>query len=185
MIFIWEAIALALACSIDAFAAGFAYGGKGIRIPWKSGLLLAFICTVFLGTSLWLGGVIGQLIPVWLTTLICFGILFVLGTAKLLDSIIRRTPKEGGADKNKDMAISPAEAAALAVALSLDGLAVGFGAGVGQANAWITVIASLVIGTAAIMGGVNLGGKFCRAMPRNMSWVSGVILLGLAAARLV
>jgi putative Mn2+ efflux pump MntP len=185
LLYIWEGVALALACSVDSFAAGFAYGGKGVQIPWRSGLLLAFICTVFLGVSLWLGGAVRQFIPGWLTVAVCFAILFILGVVKLLDSILRRTPKEGGADKNKDKIISPAEASVLAVALSLDGLAVGFGAGVGLADIWATVTASLVIGTAAIMGGVRLGNKFCRTAPFNMSWISGVILIALAVLRLV
>jgi putative Mn2+ efflux pump MntP len=184
MVFVWEGIALALACSVDAFAAGFAYGGRGIHIPWLSGLLLAFVCTVFLGASLWLGGVLSKFIPGWLTAAVCFVILFSLGAAKLLESIIRRTPKEGTADKNKDMTISPAEAAVLAIALSLDGLAVGFGAGVGQADALVTVIASLIIGTAAIMGGAKFGKRVRRAAPFNMSWISGVILIGLAVLRI-
>jgi len=184
LVFIWESAALAFACSVDAFAAGFAYGSRGIHIPLKSGLLLAFICTVFLIAPLWLGGVIARFIPEGLTGIVCFIILAVLGAAKILDSIIRRKPAEGRADKNKDMTISPAEAAVLAIALSLDGLAVGFGAGVGQASIAATTIAALIIGTAAIMGGARLGERFSRAVPFNMSWVSGVVLIGLAVWRL-
>jgi putative Mn2+ efflux pump MntP len=139
---------------------------------------------VFLGVPLWLGGLIAQFVPGWLTTAVCFAILFILGTVRLLEYILKRTPKDGNADKNNDMTISPAEAVVLAVALSLDGLAVGFGAGVGQADVLAAVIASLVFGTAAIMGGAKLGVRFSRAAPFNISWISGVILIGLAVLRL-
>ena len=179
-----EGVVLALACSVDAFAAGVAYGGKRIRIPLLSGLTVTLICTAFLGVSLWLGVWIQPFLPPWLTVTLCFGILFILGLIKLWDGLKHKTPAPEGADKNGDMVISPFEAAILAVGLSLDGLAVGFGAGVGRVNVPAAVIASAVIGTAAIMGGGRLGRKLARALPFNLSWASGVILIGLAVLKL-
>lgn len=181
---IWEGVTMALACSADAFAAGFAYGGKRIRIPWLSGLLVTLICTAFLGCALWLGDWVRQFLPRWLTVAVCFGVLFVLGVIKLWDGVKNKLPDPEKADKNRDMVISPWEASALAVGLSLDGLAVGFGAGVGRVNLLAAVIASAVISMAAIIGGCRLGAKLARALPFNLSWSSGVILIGLAVVKL-
>jgi putative Mn2+ efflux pump MntP len=184
LVFIWEGIALALACSADAFAAGFAYGSRGIHIPVKSGVLIALICTAVLSGSLWLGGVAGKFIPEGLTGIVCFAVLAALGIAKLIEGFVRRKPAGSDADKNNDMTISPAEAAVLAIAISLDGLAVGFGAGVGKASITATTVAGMIIGTAAVLGGARLGERFSRTVKFNMPWISGVILIGLAVWRL-
>ena len=181
---IWEGVILAMACSLDAFAASFAYGGKRMRIPWLSGLLVTLICTAFLGGSLWLGDWVRQFLPSWLTVTVCFGILLILGFLKLWDGVKNKSPDPEKADKNGDMIISPLEAALLAVGLSLDGLAVGFGAGVGSVNILAAVVASAVIGLAAVTGGCRLGGKLARALPFNLSWASGVILIGMAVLKL-
>jgi putative Mn2+ efflux pump MntP len=166
---------LALACSVDAFALGFAYGGRRIRIPAFSCWVATLCCTLFLGGALLLGELLRHIIPGWLTVALASGVLFIVGVVKFFD---QSEPMDG--DMNKDQIISPAEAALLSVVLSLDGLAVGFGAGIGSVNIPSAVIASVVFGITAIMGGYRLGGKLSRALPFNPSKIGGVILIGLA-----
>ena len=168
---------LALACSLDAFALGFAYGGKRIRIPVLSGWIATLCCTVFLGGALLLGGLLRPYLPEWLTTVLASGVLCAVGVFKLFE---KNEPTDG--DANKDYVISPSEAALLSIVLSLDGLAVGFGAGVGSANIPAAVVASVVIGIAAIMGGCRLGEKLSGSLPVNPSRIGGVILIGLAVS---
>ncbi|MDR0324843.1 MAG: manganese efflux pump [Oscillospiraceae bacterium] len=182
---IWEGAVLALACSIDAFAVSFAYGGKRIHIPLPSALVVALTCTAFLSVSLWLGAGIRQFLPPWLTSGVSFGVLFLLGVVKLWESMKNRPPDHKKADKNGDMVISPFEAALLAVGLSMDGLAAGFGAGVGNVNAVVMAVASAALGTAAVTGGCRLGAKLSRALAWNLSWVSGAILIALAVWKLL
>ena len=88
------------------------------------------------------------------------------------------------ADRDQSKTISPAEAASLAIALSLDGLAVGFGAAMGNVNAWAVVLWSLVTNTAAILLGALLGNKIAQKLTFNLSWVSGAILILLAISKL-
>jgi putative Mn2+ efflux pump MntP len=177
---VWEGIMLALACSADAFALGFAYGGKRIRIPPVSGLSAALLCTVFLGGALIFGGLVRPYLPGWLAETVAAGVLFGIGLVKLFE---KSEPKDG--DRNKDYVISPGEAVLLSAALSLDGLAVGFGAGLGSANILAAIIASAVIGIAAILGGCKLGNRFSRSLPVNPAKIGGLILICLAVLEVV
>lgn len=200
-----EALALALAVSLDTFAASFAYGGERIRIPKISVGIISLLCSAVLGLSLLAGAAVKQYIPEWLTTALCFGILFLLGVEKLLDSatksLIRRhhsiekqlnfslfnfsfvlrlyaDPQEADLDHSKT--ISPMEAASLAVALSLDGLAVGFGAAMGNAAPVMVFICSLCTNTAAVLIGAAAGNRMAQKLPFDCSWLGGVILILLA-----
>lgn len=206
---ILEAAALASALSMDAFVASFAYGSRKIKIPMLSVQIINLVCSSILGISLFLGAIVKQFIPGWLTTVICFAILFVLGMSKLLDSvtksIIRRysnlnkeiqfsmfnfrfilslcaNPEDTDVDGSK--IISSAEAFSLAIALSLDGLAVGFGAALGNVSGLAVFLCSLLIGTLAVLLGCYIGNKIARKLTFNLSWLSGALLIVLAFMKL-
>ncbi len=209
LITILEAIMLASALSMDAFVSGFAYGSNKIKIPMLSVQIINVICSSILGISLLVGTVLKQYIPSWLTLIICFVILFTLGIIKLLDSvtksIIRKynhldkeikfsmfnfkfilnlytDPEEADVDASK--VISPMEASSLAIALSLDGMAIGFGAALGDINALAVFLCSLVTDAAAVILGCYIGNKIARKLSFNLSWLSGVILIILAFLKL-
>jgi putative Mn2+ efflux pump MntP len=174
-----EGLVLAFVCSIDAFAAGFAYGGKRIRIPLLSAALITLVCAAFIGGALLLGALIRPFLHDWLITAVGSGILFILGIWRLFD---KGCVKD--ADKNGDMVISPLEAFALSLAVGLDGLAAGLSAGVGESDFTAATAGSAVLGLAAILGGSRLGRKVSGALPFNPSWVGGVILIGWAVFRI-
>jgi len=174
----WEAILIAAAVSLDAFAASFAYGGKRIQIPILSVLVISFVCAASLGISLFAGEFVGTYIPEQLTILISFGILFCLGIWKLFDN-----GEMKNFDSDDSKIISLGEATALAVALSLDGLAVGFGAALGSVNSVAVILSTFVIGAAAVMLGGFLGLKIAGKL--RVSWISGVLLILLAFAQLI
>jgi len=206
---IFEAIVLASSLSLDAFVASFAYGSNKIKIPLKSVQIINIVCSSILGISVLVGTIVRQYLPGWLTAAICFIILFVLGMAKLLDgitkSIIRKynnlnkelkfslfnfkfilnlyaNPEEADVDASKT--ISSAEAAALAISLSLDGVAVGFGAALGNVNGLSVFLCSLVTDALAVILGCYIGNKVSRKLPFNLSWLSGAILIILAFTKL-
>lgn len=209
MIIFFEAIILALTCSIDAFAASFAYGTNKIKIPFISNQIINFICCTILGISLLFGAIVRNYIPSHLTIIISFIILFILGIIKLFDSITKSLirkynnitkelkfsffnfkfilklyadPEDADIDSSRD--ISPTEAVALAFSLSLDGLAIGFGAALSNINILVVVIAALLINMIALISGVNLGNKLAKKSSVNLSWISGVILIILAFSKL-
>ena len=203
-----EAMVLALAISLDAFVASFAYGSKGIKIPMRSAWIITSICAGVVGVALLAGTLLRQYIPYELAGWISFSILFALGLVKLLDSItksiIRRRsvskeikfsllnfnfllmlyadPEQADVDGSK--ILSPAEAASLAIALSLDGLGVGLGAAIGSANGLVLLAGTLITGIAAVVLGGRLGNKAAEKSRLNISWLSGVLLIALAFASL-
>lgn len=200
-----ESAALASSLSVDSFAAGFAYGSNKIKVPFSSVQIINFICSGIVALSILAGSYVKNYIPPWLTTALCFSILFIMGLVKLIDglmkSFIRRhtnlkkqvefsmfslrfilslyaDPEESDVDKSKS--ISKTEAVSLALALSLDGLAVGFGAAMGNADGLAVFLWSLITNTVFLMGGCYLGGKIVRKVSFNVSWISGAILIAMA-----
>ena len=204
-----QALVIALAISLDAFVASFAYASKGIKIPLRSAWVIALICAAMTGVALLAGTVLSQYIPYVLTVATSFIILFALGILKLMDSITKSLIRKFSeiskeikfsllnfrfilrlyadperADVDGSKVLSTAEAASLAIALSLDGLAVGLGAAIGNAN-WLIVLAgTLVIGMAALLCGARLGNKAAQKTRLDLSWLSGALLILLAFSRL-
>ena len=201
---------LALSVSLDALAAAFAYGCKKIKIPPLSALIINLICTGFIGLAFLLGSVLAQFIPGWVATAVSFTILFLIGATKLLDSIAKsiirkyaQISKEvklsllnfkfilqvyadpEAADIDVSKSISSKEAAVLAVSLSLDGFAVGLGAALLGFNAWIVILFSLLANGLAIWLGSKLGNKAAQNPRFNISWLAGVVLIGLAFMQLL
>jgi len=204
-----EALLLVTSLSIDAFASSFAYGTSKIKIPLKSILIINVVGSVILGISLFFGSVFRPFIDENIASTISFGILFILGVMKIFDSTIKalirkynRLEKEvkfsifnmqfilniyanpEKADIDKSRTVSPKEAMYLAIALALDSFAVGFGAGLTDANAVQIVGFSLVTDMIAIILGCYIGNKVAEKLSINLSWLSGVILIFLAFSNL-
>lgn len=150
----FEAFIMVSALSLDAFAASFAYGTNKIKIPLKSVVIINFVCSVILGVALSAGSYIADFIPRSVTSWICFSILIFIAITKLFEFSIKNWIRRQGsdspkteftimnfrfclqliadptrADADKSKVLSSKEAIALALSLSLDGLAVGLGAG--------------------------------------------------------
>lgn len=204
-----EALLLVVALSLDAFVASFAYGAQRIRIPYSSVAIISVICTAMLAVSLLAGSLLRPFLPQSLTKGLCFAILFLLGLVKLCDStiktLIRRHKRmhrqvsfslfslkfildvyadPEKADRDGSRELSPAEAASLAVALSLDGLAVGFGAALMRVNFLLVMLFSLVVGMLAVRLGSKVGNRAAQKLPFDLSWLSGALLIVLAFLKL-
>jgi len=204
-----QAAVIAITSSIDAFSASFAYGSSRIKIPILSSLIITITCSLVLGVALFAGTYARQLLPEALAIWFSFAILFILGIIKLLDgitkSIIRKysdihkqikfsmfnfkfilslyaNPEIADVDSSRH--ISPGEAAALAISLSLDGLAIGFGAALSGVNILTVIAASLIFNMIAISTGCILGERIARKVSFNPSWIGGVLLILIAFLRL-
>jgi len=205
-----EALALVTALSIDAFVSGFAYGSDKIRVPFSSVAVISIICSVILAVSLFFGEIIGPVLSEGLTAGICFVLLLGLGVIRVFDSAVKAfirkhsaykknikfsafhlsfilniyaNPEEADRDDSKDL--SPKEAVYLAIALSLDGLAVGFGAGITDSNPYLIIGLSLIMNVAAVVFGRFLGEKLTNRLRLDLSWLSGALLIALAVLKLL
>lgn len=206
---VFQAFLMVTALSTDAFVSSFAYGAKRIRIPFSSVMIINLICSGILAVALYLGKFIGPYIPQELTTGICFSILLMLGLIKIFDSAVKAyirkykgfqrklkfklfsigfilnvyaDPEEADMDHSK--VLSPYEGACLAIALSLDSIAVGLGTGITDFNPLIVLAFSLVSDLVAIMLGCFLGNKVARKTSVDLTWVSGTLLILLGVMKL-
>lgn len=209
-VLVLEALILSSALSIDAFVASFAYGGKSIKIPIQSILVISVICSTVIGISLLIGSIVRGFIPDSVTKIICFLLLFFLGLSQLLDSFTKSIIRKYGhirgnfkfsilnfrfvlslyadpetADIDESKVISPVEASSLALALSLDGMGVGFGAALGNVNGLAVFICSLATNFCAVLLGSQIGNKMAKNLPFNMSWISGSILIIMAVLKVI
>lgn len=208
MSILWvETLLLVTALSVDSFVASFAYGANKIKIPFISVSIISIICSVILVISVFLGSIVKPLIPEPQT--ICFVILFILGIIKLFDSSIKTfirkhndlnkqlkfslfnlsfilniyaDPQNADCDLSREL--SPIEAAPLAIALSIDGLAVGIGAGLVTVSIIQIVIFSVITNVITILLGSYVGYKIAERTSLNLSWLSGLLLIILAVMKL-
>lgn len=205
-----ETLLLVAVLSIDAFVASIAYGTSKIKVPIKSIVIINVVCSAFLGLSLFLGSVIKHFIPENITFIISFFILLFLGIYYLFESIVKSNLRkksrpskmvkfrvfdlqfiiniyvdETRADVDNSKYLSSKEAFYLAVALSLDSLAVGFGSSLVDINYIQILILSLVFGMIAVWSGLLLGRTFVEKSRIDLSWLSGVLLIILAILKLL
>ena len=204
-----HACLLSAALSADAFVASFAYGVHRIRIPLLSLGIICAVCTGILSLSLLLGNAVPHLLTPDTARLLGFGILLALGVFKLFDSALKAFIRKHcanerklhfrfaglrwilqvyadstAADLDQSRSLSPAEAASLALALSLDGIAAGFGAGMAHLSLPAVLVTSALLTAAAVRLGDWAGGRAARACRLDISWAAGLLLVLLAFFRL-
>ncbi|MGL4876152.1 MAG: sporulation membrane protein YtaF [Clostridium sp.] len=194
---------------LDSFASSIAYGSDNIKIPTSFIVLINFFSTLILGISILFGVFLEDFMPVGLPSKISFLIFLSLGIYKLFEVVIkkyfkkyslRREPlrfkafdmnfalnvylDEKSADFDKSKFISLKESFYLALALSLDSLAIGFGVGFYDINFLALLFFSFIFGLCSFKFGAFLGKKLKTKKDINLSWLSGVILLLIAFTKL-
>ena len=200
-----EAAAISLALSVDSFIAAFSYGTSKIKIPLPSVGIISVTGSLITGLSMLAGSFVKDFIPPGFTTLLSFGILFLLGVLKLFES-----SEPANADKDNSHSISAKEALSLSAALSLDGCAAGFGASLstgipaspdavaagfdasaaaGTVSSLVPVAAvflfSLIFGVFMVLSGSHIGNKAAGRLPIKPGIIGGLLLILLAVARLL
>lgn len=192
-----EAAAISLALSVDSFIAAFSYGTSKIKIPLSSVGIISVTGSLITGLSMLAGSFVKDFIPPGFTTLLSFGILFLLGVLKLFES-----SSPANADKDNSHSISAKEALSLSAALSLDGCAAGFGASLsagtpaspgaaaaGTVSSLVPVAAvflfSLIFGVFMVLAGSHIGNKAAGRLPIKPGIIGGLLLILLAVARLL
>jgi putative sporulation protein YtaF len=203
-----NALLIVLACNVDCFAAGISYGCNKIRIPKLSILIIVLISTFFIACSLIFGIMLNQLITPKIAIAIGSTILITIGLSKIFTFIFKYivkkrqgikgqisfnlfslkfiisvcgTPEVADIDNNKNL--SKLEAIFLAVALSIDNLTIGIGAGIVNLTLLmftIIVIFNLICIVIMIYAGLTIGSKLAKKTTLNLSWLSGMLLIAIA-----
>ena len=205
-----QSAALVIALCLDSLVAALALSAGGIRVSRAAAAVVSGVSAVFLTLSMAAGQLLRPILPPAAAKTAGFLILAALGVARLLDSaikgLIRRSSTHSAridfrflgfdcilriyadstaADADSSKTLTPAEAVPLSIALSLDSLAAGLGAGMwaSPGSLGFTAGLSLCMGAASVALGCALGRRLHSAL--DLSWAGGLLLLGLAAAKLL
>ncbi|MGL5713543.1 MAG: sporulation membrane protein YtaF [Paraclostridium sp.] len=203
-----ESLLLVLSLCLDTFVASIAYGTDRIKIPISSALIINTICSLFLAISLLFGSIFKDILSPSVASILSFSLLMILGIYRLCESffktyihkvsnlgapltfkvfdfkfVLEIYASETKADYDKSKVLTPKEALYLAIALSLDSIAVGFGSSLGNVRYMEVLILSLVIGVISLLCGVGIGKKFIEQVNINLSWLSGAMIILLALLR--
>lgn len=205
-----ESLLLVSSLCIDSFVASIAYGTSKIRIPPLSAIIINLICTLTLACALLIGSIFKSFLPGNFSTILGFLLLMAIGIYRLFEYIfkayISKCSKstspltfkifdfqfilqvyadEIKADFDNSKCLNVKESFYLALALSLDSLAVGFGSSLCNINYIEVLILCFVIGMLCVTLGVYLGRKFSQRVHLELSWLSGVLLILLAIIRVL
>ena len=181
-----QVILLIIAVSVDVFVACVACGSEQIKIGSAAALCISTVCSGILGISLYAGMALqGVLLKKYALYLSFFGLLAV-GIFKLTEYAIRKYIERHKflckkvkisfsqlsfilsiynnpvmADRDHSATMSCVEAVFFALAMSLDGMFGGLGAGFTGKNIFFTVMGSFVVSFCAVLCGCRhlSGGK--------------------------
>lgn len=204
-----QGLLLVLAVCIDAFFTAFSYGSSKIKLTFTSAFIVSLIGAVALMVSIFFSDVIGEIIPETAGNIMGFITLLLLGLVTLFKDIIKNLLRQsengkricfkyGGfglvveicidglkADTDNSKIITYNEAITLGVALSLDSLVSGVGAGFLGVNMWFVACSALVFCMMALMTGYFAGRILSSKSSKDRSWISGVILIVIAILKVV
>ena len=180
---ILEILLLVTAVSADSFAVSLAYGINRVKIPFSSLLVLSAISSGTLACSLFAGSLVIGLVSPFVTKIAGFTILSVLGIIKLFDRSCDSHADK--ANRDKDNLLSPQEAASLGVALSLDSIAAGLGAGFSFPCMAAAIIGAFFVSIGAVIAGGMAGRRIACSSCKDFCWVGGALLILLAFLKLL
>lgn len=188
-------ILLITAVCTDSFAAAVGIGSAGIRIPFRSTLIISSVGTLFLCLAVGFAEIIRLAVPDELCGIISSILLIALGLFNLFQNYFRRIAEKKkldsrnpaalffdgtAADADHSKSISAAEAFTLSVALSADSLVTGISAGLAEINLPLLCIGALAAGIGAISLGWRIGRKIISSLHINLGWLCGAVLILLA-----
>lgn len=187
---------LSIACNVDNFTIGIAYGVKKIRIGILSNLLIAFVSGLGTFVSMMAGKVICNYLPDVIANALGSGALTAIGIWSVwsglragkknkessLDEFSYKTYLEHPekADKAKSGCVGLKESVALAFGLTINNLGGGIGGGISGLSIVPTTVLTFIFSLLAIIAGYFLGNYFTAKM--SAAWsaiVSGCLILGL------
>jgi putative Mn2+ efflux pump MntP len=186
---IWTVLLVGIGVSADAFAVSLARGLKIRQLHLSQALLIGGVFGLFQAVMPILGWLLGtafggliQAFDHW----VAFGLLALVGGKMLWEALFSHEEAPDGepVPDAKD-GIGLHELLVLAVATSIDALAVGISLALLEVNIWLTAtvigVITFVLSTAAVFIGHRVGVRYQR--PAEI--IGGVILIGIGISILV
>lgn len=168
-----EILLIGIGLAMDAFAVSICKGLSMKKMSWKKAILVGLYFGIFQALMPLIGYLLGSSFETIVTRIdhwIAFALLFFIGTNMLKESFSKNTENHNDKVDFKTMSI-------LAIATSIDALAVGITFAFLRANITIaTIIIGIVTFLICIIG-VKIGNKFGHKYQRKAEMVGGLILI--------
>lgn len=201
------AFVLAAVVSLDGLVVGMVYGARGITLSRKARIIVSAASALTMGASMLLGGLLAQLLTARTAERLGALFLMVLGAVLILRARIGLRAQNNGsaepvklaefrlpvlgviihilkdpeaADVDHSGSISSGEAVVLGVALALDALGAGLGAGLSSMPVAVVVASVGLMKLCLLSVGLRCGKSIYCFWPQiEHSCVPGVLLLAL------
>ncbi|WP_442603673.1 sporulation membrane protein YtaF [Paenibacillus sp. KN14-4R] len=187
---------VAFASNLDNLGVGISFGMKSTRIPFFSNLMIAFITMTGTFISMIMGEFLSQYVSETFANIAGASIIALIGLQTIWTSLrpkkVLDTTKESSdlasvirhpinADSDHNLTISWKESLALGLALALNNIATGIGAGAtGISPLWTTISAG-IFSFIFVGGGVRIGCKISKTRLGSYSnLIAGIVLVGIA-----
>lgn len=168
-----ELIILSVGLAMDAFAVAVCKGLSMKKMSWKKGLIIGAYFGIFQSLMPFLGYMLGvnfqekiQSIDHW----IAFILLGIIGLNMLKEAISKETENSNDSVNFKDMLI-------LAIATSIDALAVGITFAFLKVNILLAIILIGIITFVISVAGVKIGNVFGCKYEKKAEFIGGLILI--------
>lgn len=200
---------LALALSLDSFSVGLVYGIRPIRLPLAAILVVGAISGLLVGATMWLGGLLGDLITPAAAQRLGGAILTGVGAwvvyqtlrthlppqpdrstlltirLKALGLVIQILREPAAADTDRSGSISTGEAGFLGLALALDSVGAGFGAALAGFDPVRLPLLVALACSLCLWGGSRLGQAVPLKLDGRWNVAHGVALMALGLYRML
>ena len=170
---LFEIIFVAIGLAMDAFAVSICKGLSMQKINWKSVIIISVYFGLFQAGMPALGYFLGSTFSSFVQQVdhwIAFSLLAIIGTNMIKDSTDDEVEKRNDRVDFKTMII-------LAIATSIDALAVGVTFAFFQVNLWFAITIIGIITLVMSFIGVLIGNKFGDKFQNKAELVGGIILI--------
>ena len=168
-----ELIILSVGLAMDAFAVAICKGLSMAKMSWKKACIIGGYFGIFQAGMPLVGYLLGVNFQDKITNIdhwIAFILLGIIGLNMIKESISKECEKQDDSIKFKDMLI-------LAVATSIDALAVGITFAFLNVNVWIAISFIGIITFIISMIGVKIGNVFGDKYEKKAEFIGGIILI--------
>ncbi len=205
---------LALSCNLDNVGVGIAYGARGIGIPLASNLLIALVTAAGTAVCIVFGQRIFQVLPGEVGVILGAVLLIGMGVWVIRQDIVERgrqeqetpapvpareSPRESWlrrlllvlqqpvlADKDSSGHIDLRESFLLSMALMLNNIPNGVGAGLLGLSTWLTTLMVGVLSVITFWVGIGLGRSLgVRWLGRHAGTISGLLLVVIGLVEII
>ena len=167
---------LIFALTMDSFMVSFSYGASRIKISFSVVAGMNLVMSVMLGTAVWIGNGFAHFIEGRTTDMLAGVLLGGMGGYQIYQSV--RMRKQNTTKKTRKLNFM--SGIILAVALSIDSVAVGMGAGLLEGVRWMMIAGAFLWGIFMMEIGWKLGKCCAKFYKKDLSWIGGICLLLLA-----